>query len=355
MDDVARAAGVSKSAVSRVLNRVPAAASPATAKKVWRAVEELGYVPNAIAASLKHQRTKTIGFVLSDLGNPFFALVAAGFEEVISDAGYTLLVANTGYDHEREVALTRTLLARQVDALLIASAGPGDKHLRAALDRGVRVVLVDSHPRRISVDCVMSDNRGGAAQAIRHLLELGHQDIGVITGRDNDSSSVERLEGARETLLSAGLELPESRTYAGDFGISGGADGARTLLTLQPRPTALFVTNNLMTLGTMRALGELGARVPHDISLVAFDDMDWFPIANPPITAVSQPGYEIGRSAAQRLLDRLHGTSRRAPRTILLETELIVRGSTASPSVRRRPLSALKRAAHVPPTGENQE
>jgi LacI family transcriptional regulator len=332
MDDVARAAGVSKSAVSRALNRVPGAASPTTSEKVRRAAEELGYVPNAIAASLKHRRTRTIGFLLSDLGNPFFALVAAGFEEEIRAAGYTLLIANTGYDQDREVALTRTLLARQVDALLVASAGPGDRHLRLALDRGVHVVLVDSHPRRISVDCVMADNRDGAGQAVRHLLELGHEDIGIITGWENDSSSVERLDGARETLRAAGLDLPEERTYAGDFGIGGGADGARRLLALRPRPTALFVTNNLMTLGAMRTIGELGLRVPRHVSLVAFDDMDWFPIAKPPITAVSQPAYEIGRRAARELLDRLQGTKRRAPRTILLETELIVRASTAPPS-----------------------
>lgn len=336
MDDVARAAGVSKSAVSRAVNRVPGAVAPATADKVWRAVEELGYVPNAIAASLKHQRTRTVGLLLSDLGNPFFALVAAGVEGEIRAAGFTLLVANTGNDHERETALTRTLLERQVDALLIASSGPGGEHLQLALGRGVHVVLVDSHPRQVTVDCVMADNRGGAEQAMRHLLDLGHEEIGVISGLDNDSTAVERLEGARETLTAVGLELPEDRCFAGDFGIASGYDGARTLLARRPRPTALFITNNLMTVGAMLAIGELGHRIPRDLSLVGFDDMDWYPLADPPITAVSQPALEIGRRAAQELLAQLRGTRRRKPRTTLLPTELIVRGSTAAPLPRRR-------------------
>lgn len=331
MADVARAAGVSKSAVSRTLNHVPGAVAPATAAKVRQAASELGYVPNAIAASLKHQRTKTVGLLLSDLGNPFFGLVAAGVEGEIREAGYTLLVANTGNNDERETALTRTLLERQVDALLVASSGSGSEHLQLALDRGVHVVLVDSHPAKTIVDCVMADNRTGAGDATRHLLELGHRDIGVISGLDTDSSAVERLDGVRDALAAAGLELPEARWFAGDFGIASGYEGARTLLQRAPRPTALFVTNNLMTVGAMQALAELGVRIPDDVSLVGFDDMDWYPIASPPITAVSQPAFEIGRRAAQELLVLAGGTRRRRPRTILLQTELIVRASTAAP------------------------
>lgn len=335
MDDVARVAGVSKSSVSRAVNDVPGTVAPATAERVRRAIEELGYVPNAVAASLKHQRTRTVGLVLPDLGNPFFALVAAGVESEISDAGYSLLVANTGNDHDRETSATRMLLERQVDALLIASSGLSGDHLRLAVDRGVHVVLVDSHPRRITTDCVMADNRGGAAQATAHLLELGHRDLGVIGGHANDSSAAERLQGVRSTMVTAGLHLPRDRCFAGDFGIESGRQGAHALLASSDRPTGLFVANNLMTVGAMRGIAELGLRIPDDVSLVGFDDMEWYPLASPPITAVAQPAHEIGRRAARRLLERIRGTRRSRPRTELLPTQLIVRGSTAPPRRRR--------------------
>ncbi|HEY1367853.1 MAG TPA: LacI family DNA-binding transcriptional regulator [Gaiellaceae bacterium] len=335
MDDVARAAGVSKSSVSRALNGVPGTVAPATAARVRRAMEELGYVPNAVAASLKYQRTKTVGLVLPDLGNPFFALVAAGVEAEISGAGYSLLVANTGNDHERETSATRMLLERQVDALLIGSSSLAGNHLRLALGRGVHVALVDSHPRRFSVDCITADNRGGAAEATAHLLALGHRDLGVIAGLADDSSAAERLQGVRATLDAAGLRLPHERCHAGDFGIASGREGAHALLGGPDPPTALFVANNLMTVGAMRGIADLGLRIPDDVSLVGFDDMDWYPLASPPITAVAQPAHEIGRRAARRLLERIRGTRRSRPRTELLPTELIVRASTAPPRRQR--------------------
>lgn len=332
IDDIARTVGVSKSSVSRALNHVPGGVGAEVADRVLQAAQDLGYVPNAIAASLKNQRTKTVGLILPDLGNPFFALVAAGIEAEISDAGYTLLIANTANDHDREISLTRALLERQVDALLIASTGPAGGHLQLALDRGVHVVLLDSHPRRLMADCVMADNRRGAADAIGHLLELGHTEIAVITGLlANDSSAGERLEGVRRALKAAGLTLPPRRCVSGDYEMASAEEGARQLLCSPDRPTALFVTNNLMTLGALRAIAQLGLSVPGDISLVGFDDMDWYPVANPPVTAVAQPAYEIGARAAQRLLLRIRSRRRLKPEKILLPTELIVRASTAPP------------------------
>jgi len=329
IEDIARAVGVSKSSVSRALNQVPGGVTAAVAERIQRAAEELGYVPNAIAASLKHQRTKTVGLILPDLGNPFFALVAAGIEAEISDAGYTLLIANTANDHDREPVLTRTLLERQVDALLIASTGPSGAHLQLAVDRGVHVVMLDSHPRRLITDCVMADNRRGAADAIRHLLSLGHRDITVITGPlADDSSAAERLDGVKRALRAANLSLPADRCVSGDYTMANAEQGALKLLARASRPTALFVTNNLMTLGALRAISELALSVPRDLSLVGFDDMDWYPVGSPPITTVAQPAYEIGARAAQRLLLRIRSRRLLKPEKILLPTELIIRAST---------------------------
>ena len=335
MADVARRAGVSKSSVSRAINRVPGGVAPAVAERVQKAVEELGYVPNAIAASLANRRTRTVGLILPDLGNPFFALVAAGIEDAMRAAGFTLLVANTSNDHARETAVTRTLLERQVDALLIASCGPGDEHLRLAIDRGVHVVLVDTHPQEVTTDCVCADNGRGAAEAVQHLLALGHTDIGVITGLlANDSSAAERLAGVRATLAGAGIELRPDRWVSGDYEAGSGDIGARTLFEGADRPTALFVTNNLMTLGALRAIAALGLSVPGDVSVVGFDDMDRYPLVDPPVTAVAQPAFEIGARAAERLLERVERGRELQPETIRLPTRLIVRASTAPP-VRR--------------------
>jgi len=336
MDDIARTVGVSKSSVSRALNGIPGGVTAEVAERVRQAAEDLGYVPNAIAASLKHQRTKTVGLILPDLRNPFFALVAAGIEGVISDAGFTLLVANTANDHSRETAVTRTLLERQVDALLIASTGPSDAHLQVAIKRGVEVVLLDSYPRRLTTDCVLADNRHGTADAIRHLLALGHTDIGVITALlANDSAARERLDGVKRALRAVGLTLPAHRCFDGDYSMTSAEEGTRTLLaSAHDRPTALFVTNNLMTLGALRAIAELGLDVPGDLSLVGFDDMDWYPVCDPPITAVAQPACEIGARAAERLLLRMHSRQVLRPQKIRLPTELIVRASTAPPPAR---------------------
>jgi LacI family transcriptional regulator len=336
IEDLARVVGVSKSSVSRALNSVPGGVTAEVAERVRVAAERLGYVPNLLAASLKSQTTRTVGLVLPDLGNPFFALVAAGIEAEISGAGYTLLVANTANDHARETLLTRTLLERQVDALLIASTGPSGKHLQLAIDRGVHVVLVDSHPRKLMTDCVMADNKRGSAAAIKHLLELGHRDIGVITGVPaEDSSAAERLDGVRRALRQAGIDLPATRYASGDYVVERAEEVANELLERRDRPTALFVTNNLMTTGALRAIHALNLRVPDDLSLIGFDDMDWYPVADPPVTTVAQPAYEIGAHAAQRLLLRIRSMRPLKPQTILLPTELIVRGSTAPPRRKR--------------------
>jgi LacI family transcriptional regulator len=214
---------------------------------------------------------------------------------------------------------------------VIASSGPGGEHLRLAIARGTRVVLVDSHPHDTSVDCVLADNRDGAAQATRHLVELGHVHIGAVGAVESDSSSMERIEGLRETLAESGLELHDRHCARGDFGLSSGYDGARTLLDSPDRPSALFVLNNLMTVGALRAIADLGLTIPDDISLIGFDDMDWYPIANPPITAVAQPAEEIGREAGKRLLGQMRSARVRRPRTTRLATRLLLRASTAPP------------------------
>jgi LacI family transcriptional regulator len=333
MEDVARHAGVSKATVSRVLNNVAGAVSPATAARIQQAFEELGYVPDAVAASLKARRTKTVGLVLTDLGNPFFATVAAGIESTIQDAGFSLIVASSGNREDREASLVRVMLERRIDALLVATAAEHDLHLVAARHHGIQVVLVDSYPigSEATFDCVMVDNVDGAARAVRHLIQLGHERIGVVAGRETDSSSVLRVEGARLALSEAGLELPPELVAEGDFSVTSGREAGLALLSREPRPTAVFSANNLMTVGVLTGTAELGLRIPDDVSLVGFDDMDWYPLSTPAITAVAQPAFEVGARSAERLLLRLRRTRQPRPEQILLPTELVVRQSASPP------------------------
>lgn len=331
MDDVAQRAGVSKSSVSRVLNSVSGTVTPETTRRVLDAMDELGYVPNAVAASLKYRRTLTVGLILADLGNPFFALVVTGLEQTFREAGYRLLVTSSGGDHEHEVEQTQLLIEQQVDALLVATSALSGEHIERVVARGIPAMFIDSCLDEPRLDSVLTDNEAGARAVAAHLADLGHRNIAIVRGLPADSSSTERVDGALAELSERGIDVPPEMVFYGDCAVPGGHDAAMRALRLDPLPTALFVTNNLMTVGAMRAIAELGLRIPDDLSLAAFDDMDWFPIADPPITAVAQSALDIGREAAQRMLARLRGDGPAStkPSTIRLPAKLIVRGSTA--------------------------
>jgi len=337
MNDVAREAAVSKASVSRALSGRSGAVSEGTANKVREAVARIGYIPNAVAASLASRSTKIVGFVLPDLGNPFFALVAAGIETTIQRGGYRLLVANTDGAPDREVALTQLFLEHRVDALLVATSAVSGEHLERAIERGVHVAFVDSRIATMELDCVLADNSGGGHAAAQHLIDLGHTDIGLISGLPADSASTDRIESAAAAIEAAsGHEFPHERVALGKSTVQSGYDATHSLLTAHDPPSALFVANNLMTVGAMRAAADLGVHIPDDLSLVGFDDMDWYPMANPAITTVAQPAHEIGVQAAKRVLKQLRARRPLAATTIILPTELILRASTAprAPAVR---------------------
>jgi LacI family transcriptional regulator len=345
MDDVARRAKVSRATVSRTITGKHGRVANATALRIHQAAADLGYAPNAVAASLASRRTKTIGLLLPDLSNPFFALVTAGVEATARRAGYRVVIANTDGEHQKEVAQTQFLLELQPDGLIVATSARSPAHLQNALERGVEVVFVDTQLEKLNVDYVCADNRAGAYSAVHHLLELGHRDIGVIRGRANDSASTARVTAARLAVRRYGLRLSRSRVGIGDSTVAGGRKAAERLLAEEPRPTALFVANNLMTVGAMLAIQQAGLTVPGDLSLVAFDDMDWFPVANPPITAVSQDAAQIGNLAAGRVIARLEATTPPAPEKLTVPTRLLVRASTLSPSQGRAGSAPATQAA----------
>lgn len=330
LHDVARAAGVSTATVSATINKT-AYVSPALQERVRKAIEEVGYHPDAIARSLKTRTTKTLGLLISDISNPFFTSVIRGIEDVATPQGYMLLLCNTDERLEKEQAYLRLLRSRRVDGVIMAPVGGVEDYgdLRSAV--GAPVVFID---RRVPVqaDAVAVDNTQGARDVVRYLVSLGHRRIGVIAGLPKISTSEERLAGYHQALAEAGIALEPDLLKVGYSRLEGGHEAARQLLALTKRPTAIFATNNLMTIGLMRAVAERGLQCPADISVACFDDFDWASVFHPRLTTVAQPTYEMGERAAELLLSRVGGSGGEEPLKVVLAPTLVIRDSCATPA-----------------------
>jgi LacI family transcriptional regulator len=323
--DVAARAGVSLATAGRALGDY-GYVSDATKQRVWAAATALGYRPNHLARALASGSSRTIGLVAGDIENPFFAAVARGLSDVVEEHGYTVFLTNSDEDIEREKRSLDAFCTRSVDGLVIAAVEGTDSGVlsEVALDRPV--VLIDRLVRALHVDTVTVDNVRGAADATRHLISLGHRRIGVVTDPPRIWSTRERLRGYRQTLIDAGIDVQEDLISVGPPTHGGGRPAALRLLDRADRPTAVFTISNTMTAGTLMAINELGLEVPHDVALVAFDDLDWMTLVRPAITVVSQPAVDIGRAAGACILDRISG-DRARPKRVRLETTLIVRES----------------------------
>jgi len=336
MMEVARAAGVSAATVSRVLAGVAGATSEDTAVSVRQTAAKLGYVVNAVAAGLRSQQTRSIGLVLADVSNPFFGQLASGVENTLSDAGYSVILVNTTNSIEQEKRLVRLLIEKRVEALVVATSDTTGAHIREVVDLGMHVVLVDSELPGIKAESVVIDNVALAQAAVEHLLEMGHVDIAIVTGRLEASSDSGRFVGYRRALRRRGIDVNSEYVVCGELTFEGGQRVVQQLLKLSNRPTAIFVTNNEMTIGALVAISDAGLSLPKDISVIGFDDMDWYRIAKPSITAVRQPPYDMGRLAAERLLASLRRKRQSRPKRWLLNAELIIRESTSAPPWRSR-------------------
>ncbi|MFE9693125.1 LacI family DNA-binding transcriptional regulator [Micromonospora sp. NPDC005806] len=325
--DVARRAGVSATTVSRFL----AGQSVRAADTIRAAVQELDYRPSPVARSLRSGRTRSIALVVPDVTNPFFAAVVKGAEAVARQDDYNLFLYNTDENVDREVSVLADLVGR-VDGVILAPTVESDDAPLRAHQAGLPVVFLD---REIGgspmFDAVLVDNAGGSRRAAEHLLDLGHRRIAIVNGTQHSTPGRQRREGFLETLKSRGVEPPEAYHELGDFREEGGYQSVMRLLALEHPPTAIYVTNNLMTIGALRALHDLGVRVPDQVSLVGFDDLQLAALLPPPLTVVDRPMEEQGALAMRLLLGRLQDSQDSTPRRIVLETKLLVRGSTAPP------------------------
>lgn len=328
--DVAKRAGVSKMTVSRVINN-SGYISPKTRARVEQAIAELGYIPNALARSLRFKQTRTIALIVTDITNPFFTTVARGVEDMANDQGFSVIFCNTDESPDEEAQYVNVLLQKQVDGLLLVPTGGATEIVEFLNNHTVPFVLLDRRVPGMAVDIVLCDSERSAYDIVEHLIDLGHQRIAALGGSANITSSIDRVKGYRRAMIEAGLKNEAHRAYFTSFTIEGGYCAAQQALAEQPLPTAFFATNNFIAIGAMRLLKERGLSVPDDVSVVSFDDLPAAIVLDPFLTVIEQHAYEMGRQATQLLLNRLYGKGPTEPQEILIPTDLIIRRSSAPP------------------------
>jgi LacI family transcriptional regulator len=327
ISDVARHASVSPATVSRVLNGDPRVGE-AYRRRVLRAVEELDYRPNVLARNLRRQRTATIGVVVPDIENPHFGEWVRSVEDRAFDAGYRVLVCNTDETAEKQRAYLEALIDERVLGVIISPSDPGDGEISRLLDLGIPVVACDREVSDARADAVLADNVKAMRIGTDLLIAEGHERIAFIGGRTDVETGAERLAGYEMAMRAAGLE---TQVLDGDFRLERAEAAVAGLLAREPRPTAVIVANNLMTLGALRAIRDAGLRVPADIALLGVDDPPWSALVDPPLTTLAQPVRAMAADAMELLLQRVR-REREQPRRIVHPFELRPRESTCQPS-----------------------
>lgn len=326
---MAARAGVSTSTAARALGGY-GAVSPIVRERVVSAAATLGYRRNSLARSMITGTTHTIGLVVADIENPFFARAARGVADVAHAAGYEVLLVNSDEDPTIERAAVRTLYEKRVDGLIVAPASTDTSpHVGELLLRGTPVVLIDRVVAGLDADAVLVDNEEAARRAIEHLTSLGHRRIALLTSQGLIHTNQARLAGYLQGLTAAGIDVDQLLVRMAAYTRDAAVGEVEAILRLPDPPTAIFTTDNLMTLGAVEGTQRAGKRVPEEVSIVGFDDLEWTTIISPPLTVVAQPVYELGATAATRLLARIAGDE--GPSQVhTLPTTFVVRGSTAA-------------------------
>ena len=330
MRQIAARARVSVGTVSHVINNTAGVREPVR-KRVLEAIERLGYQPSLLARGLRRNQTTIIGVIIPDISNPFFPLVVRGVEDIAYQNSYRLMLCNTDNDAQKEQVYFNELRAyRMAGLIVIPSADSRLVPLAGGTGGEIPVICLDRCPDGWKGDTVTVDNEEGAYQAIRYLLELGHRRIACIAGQLHVTSGLERLKGFKRALREAGISIAPEYIQEGRFDRLSGYEKALMLLQFSPRPTAIFAANDLVALGVLAAMRELGLRCPEDVSLVGFDDLELASFTNPALTTVAQPAYQMGARAAGLLFERLRGEEI-PTRHIVMKATLKARDSTAAP------------------------
>ncbi|AKB03687.1 substrate-binding domain-containing protein [Vibrio cholerae] len=329
MKDIARLAGVSTSTVSHVINK-SRFVSDEIAERVNNAAQQLNYAPSALARSLKMNRTKTIGMLVTTSTNPFFGEVVKGVERSCYHQGYNLILCNTEGDNQRMKASINTLLQKRVDGLLLMCSTLEGERLDV-FDRypDIPIVVMDWGPILFASDKIQDNSLQGGYMAAKHLIECGHKEIGCITGPLIRHQAQMRYEGYKRALAEAGIAINPDWIVESDFECEGGYQAFEKLYQRGKLPSALFVSNDMMAMGVIQAANQRGLRVPDDLSLIGYDDVHIAKFMTPALTTIHQPKYRLGKAAVDTLLYRLENPDTTA-QVVQLEPTLVVRSSVCS-------------------------
>ena len=349
--DVAKKAGVAPITVSRVINN-SGYVSDKLRKKVNEAIDELGYVPNVLARSLKSKRTNTLALVLTDITNPYFNILARGVEDAASKDGFTVIICNTDESQEQEDKYIQLLLQKQVDGILLVPADVESKSIDLIHKQDTPVVVVDRRLDHVKVDTVRGDSEGGAYTLTEYLIGLGHRRIVLLSGPHKVSTSLDRVRGYRRAMSDHGLDNLVDFRF-GDYTQMSGRAITKALFTQDEPPTAIFGGNNLISIGALSALRELKIQVPDEVAVVSFDDIPESLTINPFMTVIAQPPYEIGEKATQILMSRIKEniTVAEQCQDVVYPVDLIIRESSGcqlSPAEKRDESQKISGADQAP-------
>jgi len=332
--DVAKLAGVSIATVSHVINETRYV-SDELVYRVKNAMEELDYHPNLLASSLRGGETKTIGLIIPDISNQFFAEISRKIEDNGLAHGYSLIICNTDDNPEKEKRYIDILLSKQVDGFIFISAGDETDSLLKPISKGIPIVVADRYIENPNVNTVVVDNFDGGYQATKHLISLGHKRIGFISGSLTVSPSSDRFEGYKKALIDSNLPVDLSIVVHGDYRYQGGVDAMKKLLSVDPELTALFSCNDMMALGAIRTVYNFGLKIPEDISIIGFDDIPLAKSSYPALTTMAQPTDEMASHIINLFVDMVDflGSKKRSNKgvfcyqKVVLKTRLIERDS----------------------------
>jgi LacI family transcriptional regulator len=335
--DVARLAGVSKSTVSRVLNENMHYMRPETRERVAQAISVLGYNPSSVARSLISKRTHAVGLLVSDISNPFYADVIHGVEDVAIARGYDVFLCNTNYDVKRGAAYARSLVAKQVDGVIIMTSNVSDEWMQDLVRCQVPVVILDWDTRCLPggvMRSILIDFDAGIQAAVDHLLSLGHRRLAHVSGPLRYPTSRQRLDSFLHALSRRGIDPASVTAIEGNLRIDGGVSALQKIMAMPNRPTAVFTANDLMALGMIWSAAGKGIQIPEDLSVIGLDDISLAGDIHPPLTTVSLPRYEIGRLAMNMLLEVQNDPAildRLPDRHCTVQSGFSVRKTTAAP------------------------
>ena len=325
--EVAQLAGVAPITASRVIND-SGYASKDVRQRVKQAAEQLNYVPNVLARSLKSKRTHTLALVITDITNPFWTTVARGVEDTASEKDYNVIFCNTDESAQKQKTYLQTLIQKQVDGVLLVPASSDENPIEFLRQQKVKVVLLDRSLPNTNADVIRCNSEGGAYQLVKLLINLGHRKIGIFRGPFGVSSADDRMAGYQRALQETGLEINSQLVFSGEFSVESGYQMTKRLLSMSPRPTAMFASNNFIAIGALKALRDAQVAVPDEMSVVGFDDLPLAIVVDPFLTVADQPAYEMGCLATQRLLEHLDGEVNDEVRETILPVTIIERKST---------------------------